>query len=319
MSNTLKGIILAVVAAIFWGTYGTFVTFLMNFGFSETAVAVFAPVGIIIFFFILTLINCKHLLKPTKKQFLIYLLCGVIGVTGTNVLYAAGLGTGFSMGMASVITFANYFLVMIASRFIWKIKITSAKIGAGIIAIVGIAMLLQVWTDMTFSGMGLFFIVATACTFAFSYVMTKFAFENAGSEPDAFYFWINLIGFIVTCFINPPWSVFTEIGTVYAASGAIAIVALLGFMLIPQCGQYFLLGRSFLYLEAPIVVIIFALDPVVSSLLGYFIFGQSLNLIQILGMGIIIAGLAWLQITELKADRLAASQSNATSPKSGNE
>lgn len=300
MSNTVKGTVFAVIGAILWGTYGTFVAKLVSYGFSESAIAVLAPTGLILFFFIMAMLHNPKSMIPTKKQFLIYLFTGIVGVTGTNILYAAALATGFSVGMASVITFANYFIVMIASRFLWKIKITPPKIGAGIIALIGIAMLLQIWTDLSFSSIGLILVIATAFTFAFSYTFTKFAFENAGSEPDAFYCWINLIGFIVTCFINPPWKLFAEVGTVYSSAGIVAIIVLLGFILIPQCGSYFFLGRAFQRLEAPIVVVIYCLDPITSSILGFLFLGQVLNPIQILGMLVIIAGLVWLQISELK-------------------
>lgn len=303
------GLIFAVLAAVLWGTYGTFVTFLVGYGFSETAIAVFAPIGLIVFFLIAALINDRRSLILSKKQFICMLAGGIIGVTGTNVLYAAALGTGFSVGMASVITFANYFLVMIASRFIWKIKITPAKIGAGIIALVGIALLLQIWTEMSFSSIGLILMICTACTFAFAYIITPIAFDF-GAKPDSFYFWINLIGFIITCCVNPPWSVFSEVSSVYAAAGIIPILLLLGLMLVPQFGSYFFLGRAMQKMEAPIVVIIFALDPIVSSILGFFFLDQTLNFIQILGMVIIIAGLVWLQLTELKEGKKLENPSN---------
>ena len=63
-------------------------------------------------------------------------------------------------------------------------------------------------------------------------------------------------------------------------------------------------------MEAPIVVIIFALDPIVSSILGFFFLDQTLNFIQILGMVIIIAGLVWLQLTELKEGKKLENPSN---------
>ncbi len=303
MNKMIQGVLLAACSAILWGTYGTFVTLLCGYGFSESAIAVFAPVGLIVFFFISAMLHNPKSMLPTKQQWIYYLLCGIVGVTGTNLLYAAALATGFSVGMASVITFANYFLVMIASRFIWKIKITPPKIGAGIIAIIGIAMLLEVWTDMSFSSIGLILVICTAFTFAFSYTLTKVAFDKAGSEPDAFYCWINIIGFVITCFINPPWKLFGEISSVYSSVGIIAIIVLLGFILIPQCGSYFCLGRAFQRLEAPIVVVIYSLDPITSAILGFLFLGQSLHAVQILGMLIIIAGLIWLQLSELKQQR----------------
>lgn len=304
----IQGLLLAGISGILWGTYGTFVTGLFNMGFSEAAIAVFAPISLILFFGISALLRNPKMLIPTKKQFVIYLLCGIVGVLGTNLLYSTAMAAGLSVAIASVITFSNYFLVMIASRFIWKIKITPSKIGAGILAILGIFLLLKAWTDLSATALGLLLIVAVTFTFAFSYILTKFAFDNASSHPDAFYFWINFIGFIATSFINPPWEVFGEISSVYAVHGFSAILLLLGFIIVPQIGSYFPLGRAFLRVEAPLVVIMYSLDPVTSAILGFIFLGQVLDIIQVAGMLIIIGGLIWLQYSELKESRNTAQQ-----------
>lgn len=298
-----QGILLAGLSAILWGTYGTFVTGLTQIGFSYAAIAVFAPISLILFFGISSLIREPKILIPTKKQFIIYLLCGIVGVLGTNLLYSLAMAAGLSVAIASVITFSNYFLVMIASRFLWKIKITAPKIGAGIFALFGIFLLLEAWTNLSATALGLLLIVAVTFTFAFSYILTKYAFANADSHPDAFYCWINLIGFVATCFFSPPWQVFSEISTVYASHGFIAILMLLGFIIIPQIGSYFPLGRAFQRIEAPLVVIMYSLDPVTSAILGFVVLGQVLDPIQIVGMLIIIGGLIWLQYSELKESK----------------
>ena len=304
----VQGLLLAGISAVLWGTYGTFVTGLCNMGFSEAAIAVFAPISLILFFGISALLRQPKTLVPTKKQFVIYLLCGLIGVLGTNLLYSMAMAAGLSVAIASVITFSNYFLVMIASRFIWKIKITTPKIGAGVLALFGIFLLLKAWTNLSATALGLLLIVAVTFTFAFSYVITKFAFDNAGSQPDAFYFWINFIGFIATSFLSPPWEVFGEISSVYASHGFMAILLLLGFIIIPQIGSYFPLGRAFQRIEAPLVVIMYSLDPVTSAILGFVVLGQVLDIIQVAGMLIIIGGLIWLQYSELKESRKVSAQ-----------
>lgn len=312
-----QGLLLAGISGILWGTYGTFVTGLNHVGFSQAAIAVFAPISLILFFGISALLRQPRTLLPNKKQFVIYLLCGIIGVLGTNLLYSMAMAAGLSVAIASVITFSNYFLVMFASRFIWKIKITAPKIGAGVLALFGIFLLLKAWTDLSATALGLLLIVGVTFTFAFGYVITKFAFDNADSQPDAFYFWINFIGFIATCFFSPPWEVFGEISSVYATHGFTAILLLLGFIIIPQIGSYFPLGRAFQRIEAPLVVIMYSLDPITSAILGFVILGQVLDLIQVAGMLVIIIGLIWLQYSELKESRKATGQVVEEKPETG--
>ncbi|MEE0777339.1 MAG: trimethylamine methyltransferase family protein [Bacillota bacterium] len=301
------GMFSAAFAGALWGTYGTFVTLLSGYGYSETAITAFAPISLILFFLISALIRNPKCLIPTKRNLLIYIICGLIGVLGTNLCYAMALSAGLSVAIASVITFANYFIVMVFSRIIWKVKITPAKIIAGIGAIFGIMLLLQVWTDCSVTTTGLLIILVVTMTFAISYTLTNLSLNDFHSDPDAFYFWINLVGFVALLFMNPPWNVIHEITASVGTYGFVSIATLIGFCLIPQVGSYFCLGRSFLYLDPPSVVIMFSLDPVVAAILGFFVLGQSLTLVQLLGMAIIIASLICLQLADKKAAQKEAS------------
>ncbi|MDO4541763.1 MAG: DMT family transporter, partial [Bacillota bacterium] len=297
-AKTMKGVIFAALAGALWGTYGTFVTLLAGYGYSETAIAAFAPISMILFFFFSALMRNPKCLIPTKRNFIVYIICGLIGVLGTNLCYAMAMAAGLSVAVASVITFTNYFIVMIFSRIIWKVKITPAKIIAGISAIFGIMLLLQIWTDLSATAMGIFVVLIVTMTFAISYTLTNLSIDDYGSDPDAFYFWINVIGFIALLFINPPWSIAAEVYASAVTHGFASIATLIGFCLIPQVGSYFFLGRSFLHLDPPSIVIMFSLDPVIAAILGFVVLGQTLSGIQVLGMVIIIAALIGLQMAE---------------------
>lgn len=298
MSKTIKGFLFAGIAGAAWGTYGTFVTLLSNLGYSETAIAVFAPVMLIILFCISALVRNPRCLIPTKKSLWVLVITGIVGVLGTNLCYALAISAGISVAIASVITFSNYFLVMVISRFLWKVKITSAKIMAGILAIIGIFMVLQAWSGIAVTTLGLIFIIIVTMTFAISYSLTNYALNDLHVDPDAFYMSINIVGLVVLLFINPPWSVIGEITASVSTYGFVSILALLGFGLIPQMGSYFFLGRSFLYIDPPSVVIMFSLDPIVAAILGFFVLGQTLVPMQLIGMAIIIGALIWLQMAE---------------------
>lgn len=300
MNKMVKGFILAGISGAAWGTYGTFVSILSRLGYSETAIATFAPVMLIVYFFISAFLRNPQGLKPNRKQLVVYIVCGLIGVLGTNLCYALAIANGLSVAIASVITFSNYFLVMVISRFVWNVRITTVKTIAGIMAVGGIFLLLEAWSGLSMTTMGLLFILIATLTFAASYCLTNYAINDLGSDPDAFYMSINVVGFVALLFFNPPWSVLNEIRSSVAAYGFVSILALLGFGLIPQVLSYFCLGRSFLYIDPPSIVIMFSLDPIVAALLGFFILGQTLAAVQILGMAIIIGALIWVQLSERK-------------------
>lgn len=302
MSNIQKGLVLAGLGGICWGTFGTFVMLLSNIGFSETAIAVFCPISLIILFLIFGLIRNPSGLALNKNRFIVYLIVGVFGVFGTNLGYALALSTGLSVGIASVITFTNYFIVMIVSRFVWKTRITASKIGAGILCVIGIFILLQAWTELAIPLVGLLWILFVTITFAVGYCMCNYAQNDQGTDPNAYFMWTNLIGFIVTCFFNPPWSVFSEITSVVSGHGMYAILLLLGLALIPQVGNYYCTWLALGYVGPAPVAIMYSLDPITAAILAYIVLGQSLNIFQVIGIGIIIASLIWLQLAEQKEE-----------------
>ncbi|HMM06494.1 MAG TPA: EamA family transporter [Clostridiales bacterium] len=298
MNSKAIGFILAAISGIAWGTYGTFVSFLAKLGYTDTTIAAFAPIMLIVFFLISLLLRNPKGIIPTKKSLLVFIVTGVVGVLGTNVCYVMALSAGLSLGIASVITFSNYFLVMVFSRIIWKVKITKVKIIAGIAAVIGIFLVLEAWAGLAISPLGLVLIFVVMLTFAFSYTLCNYALNDLGTDPDAFYFYINIIGLIGMLILSPPTAIFGEISASVGTYGFISILAILGFGLIPQLLSYFCLGRAFLHIDPPSVVIMYGLDPVVATVLGFLLFGQSLNLIQLLGMAVVIAALICLQLAE---------------------
>lgn len=298
MNSKAIGFILAAVSAMAWGTYGTFVSLLAKLGYTDTTIAAFAPIMLILFFLISVLIRNPKGLMLTKKRILVFITVGVIGVLGTNVCYVMALSAGLSLGIASVITFSNYFLVMVFSRIIWKVKITKVKIIAGIAAVIGIFLVLEAWAGLAVSLLGLVLIFVVMLSFAISFTLCNYALNDLGTDPDAFYFYINIIGLIGMLILSPPTAILGEISASVSTYGFISILAILGFGLIPQLLSYFCLGRAFLHIDAPSVVIMYGLDPVVATVLGFLLFGQSLSLIQLLGIAVVIAALICLQLAE---------------------
>ena len=302
MSKSVMGIIYAALAGICWGTYGTFVAILSNMGYSETTIAICGPAVMVLFFLICALVKNPSGLKLNKKGIIIYLAVGLVGVIGSNWCYAKGITAGTPVAVASVLTFLNYFLVVVIARVVWKNKITPAKIISGIVAIFGIVLILQVWTTLSITIHGLLWMITVIVAFAVGYSLCNYA-VGEGYDYDAYLFWTNLVAIVALSFLMPPWGIVAEISVSVSHHGAVSIIALLGLGLIPMVGSYFFLLRAFANLEAPLVVIMYSLDPIVAAILGYFVLGQPLSVIQILGMGVVIAALAWLQLIERKEQK----------------
>lgn len=293
----MKGFVFAILAGVCWGTFGTFVNFLIGYGFTETAISILGPALMVIFFLARVLIRKPQTLKVDLRGLIIYILVGVIGVIGSTWCYAVALSKGVPLAVASILTFLNYFIVMIAARILWNNKITLAKIFSGIATILGIALILNVFGTLAASAIGLFWMALVIIAFASGFLLCKWAVD-LGYDYDAYLMYTNLFAIIVLFFMNPPWSVVGEIITNVQAHGFPVILAILGFGIFPMILSYYFLLTAYGYLEAPLVTIMYSLDPVVAAILGLLIFQQSLIPSQVLGIVIVLAALTWLQLTE---------------------
>jgi DME family drug/metabolite transporter len=302
MTNTMRGFVFATLAGVCWGTFGTFVGVLSGMGFSETGIGILGPGLMVIFFLCRILILKPQVLKVDIRRIILYISVGVVGVIGSTWCYAVALSKGVPLGVASILTFLNYFIVVIFSRIIWKNKITPIKIISGIATIIGIAFILNVFGTLAASAAGLFWMAIVVFSFAGGFLLCKYAVD-LGYDYDAYLMYTNLFAVIILSFINPPWSVVNEIQVNVGVHGIPAILAVIGLGLIPMVSSYYFLMTAYGYLEAPLVIIMYSLDPVVASILGLIIFGQSLVPFQIFGIILVLAALVWLQLTERALER----------------
>ena len=66
-----------------------------------------------------------------------------------------------------------------------------------------------------------------------------------------------------------------------------------------SCGYYFYI-RSLQFIEPSYIQVAYSLDPVTAVILGYFIFHQTMNLMQILGILLILSVVGYVQFKENK-------------------
>lgn len=307
-SKTLTGFIIAMVAGVFWGTFGTFVKLLTNYGFTESAIAILGPAMMVIFYAIKTYLKDPKLFLVNKEQLITLIAVGILAVIGSNWCYAVALGKGIPLAVASIITFLNYYVVIIVSRIVWKNKITPVKILSGLAVIFGIALILDVFGTIAATSEGLFWMALTVLGFASGYLLVKRAID-IGIDTDVYLAYTNLFGIIGLSFTNPPWNVFSEVVTNVHAFGLPATLALLGFGLIPQVASFYLLLEAYNYLEPALVVIVYSsFDPITVSILGYLIFSESLTLLQILGIVIVLGAIIWLQLAQQAEEQAQAEE-----------
>ncbi len=300
--------LMAVAAGVCWGTYGTFATIMSNYGVSEGAISMIAPLGYGLFFLFLLIKDDIRKIIVTKRLIPIVLFYGVQSAVLNFSLVKAYLY--LPIGIVSTIVFCNLFLLMVFCRILFKDKMTWQKGVAAGLAVLGIALVLNVF-DLNFSWnlMGLVWTGLALLCWALMVTSEKYLL-NCGVDGNAVMVFNGLFAVIFLCFYTAPWVVFANLGAAATASHGMVVLPLAAFIVVTSSGTYFFYINALKHLEAPIVQLGFVMDPLTASILGFAVFGQSLLPVQIIGVLLIISVVVWIQWLEIKAERASASGAN---------
>jgi drug/metabolite transporter (DMT)-like permease len=203
-----KGIILVLMAAIFWGVSGTFAQYLFHQqGFSTNWLVVtrllIAGMGLL---FYCQLVGKQNILsvKKNKKDLFRLVVFGIVGMLGVQYTYFAAI----EHGNAATATVLQYLApVLIALYFCFRAKSLPVKheVVAIILALSGTFLLVTKGNiqALAISGPALAWGLLSAFALAFYTIYPRSLLSKWGTTLTVG--WGMMIGGIGFCFIHPPW------------------------------------------------------------------------------------------------------------------
>lgn len=294
------GFILAIVAAVLWGTNGTFCTILSELGLSTINIAVLAPTFMFVFYFLVLLLTNRAAFKVKRNYLLLLALDGFFSSV-VNFSFVKSV-TYFPVGIVSTLVFCNIFIVMILSRLVFKYKITMQKVVAAVVSVLGVALVLNVFSSgFSLNYFGLIWVGLTILMWAVMVTIEKYLLDH-GVNANALLMYMGLFAVICFSFVASPWTLLQNIVSISDQSGGIALFAVFGYGMLPQIGCYFLYMKSLKYIEPSYIQVAFSMDPVTAVILGFFIFHQSMTPTQILGILLILTVVGYIQYKENKEE-----------------
>lgn len=300
------GMVFGIVSAITWGSYGTFYSLLLGKGVQDLTLVALAPLAMVLYFGIRVLMK-PHVLKEISwKYYLGMILQGIVIANGMNYCYSQAYSHGMAVGIVSVIAFTNILVIMVETYFLMKYKFTLSKVISMVMAMVGVSLVLEIFTggNGVFTAMGLMWTILIPIFYGTNVTLNSF-FIVKGCDSDAILFITQgaALLFMLIFQVHPialirdlSLAVSIDIHSIWLILGFCAIPQVICFMLMQEC-----LKRT----EPSIFGICYSLDPVASSILGVLIFAQPLHLIQIIGIVMILAAVAYINYAEGKENQVA--------------
>ncbi|PSJ31234.1 membrane protein [Peptostreptococcus russellii] len=288
-----RGVWMMIFATLFWGFMGISNRYLNEVNFQPIDIAFTRSIIGAILTTIFLLITNRSAFKVTFKGFMFCALYGIINYSIGISLYSLSVER-IPIGVATVLMFSNPIWVTLLNYIFFKEKISFKKMIVILTCIFGCMCIIDIFST---GGQNLDLIGITAgvldgVTFALQIVMPRFVEKTISKDSILLYgFWSSAICLIffadiprlASGIINSPNPLF-YFGNVLSIGVLSTFVA----------NTFYVNSTKYIGTSLPSMMV--ALEPTFATVLAFFIFGESMKPIQILGTLIVIGSVMALEL-----------------------
>lgn len=298
-TETTKGYIMIFLAGVLWGTVGLFVTLLSNIGVSSSLASFMRLfMGSLIIMPVILRIGGLKMFKINRETVFHCLLLGVFSQALFNYCYNMAITT-VGVATSSILLYTSPIFVCILSVALFKDSIGKKEIVALFFNILGCFLMVTGGnlSALNVSFMGVFFGVAAGFLYSLVTIIGKIASDKV--HPYVVVFYSFLFGWLTLGIIARPWE---YIGLF---KGPEFWIYSFGFGLIPAVGSYLLyMGGLSKGLEVAKVAVIASVETIVATLIGVFIFKETIGLVNVIGIAVLILSIGIMNAKSQDVDLL---------------
>lgn len=296
MNQRSKGIVLAVTTAVMWGIMGIFVRDLSHNQFTNIEISFFRCALAGAAYFIFLLLTKPSALKVNIKGLVICVLYGAVAYSISFVSYSVSVSR-IPVGVATVLMFMSPIWVVILGTVMFKEKLQKSKIVTIVICFIGAILVANLigGGEIKLDAIGFLAGIINGIGVALQILLPKFFAKEYDRDTLLVYGFLGAasvllfgmdFGSVAEHISNTPmtnliWDLF-GIGILCTMVANAACV------------------KSTQYVEASTTSILSALEVVVGTLVGFFIFHEHLTFLQIAGAVIIVVGAIGSEIYQPK-------------------
>jgi drug/metabolite transporter (DMT)-like permease len=296
--NPRLGYLLVVTAAVLFGLNGGVSRVAMGSGLDPASFTTLRITGAtLVFLGYAACFRRSALRRPRGSALLLVIALGLVGVTALQLTYNVAIDR-LPLGIALLIEYLAPVLVVLWVRFVRKEPVHGRMWFAVALAVVGLAIVGQVWHGLAFDGLGVVMALLAAVSFAAYFLLGE---HNVGfDDPLRVILWAFVVATVAMNLIQPIWATPRLEGSTsllgrldqHAANPwlVIAVVVVLGTVV-----PFFLEMVALRHLAATVVTVVAMLEPVIANVLGWAWFRESLSPVQLVGALAVLAGIVLAQ------------------------
>ena len=282
MFELLKSYFWLTFCVVMWGSNFVFGKILMQY-FSPSIVTMLRLLMIVLFLISLSIFYRSKQKIAFKKDLVILLLLGIIGVFLNQWSFFAGLETADPTTAALILATTPIVTGFLAAIFL-KEKITLRMVFGSLVAMIGI---FYVVTNGSLASVqidkGLIWIVVTMVTFALMIIMTRYLGQRI--DPFTITLYSNVIGFMISL----PFAVFVD-KPIRISTDVSAWALLIGTAIVVHGIATLIWNNHIRNVDASKASILSNIEPFVAMVVGLILLTKPVTGIELLGSLFIVAG-----------------------------
>ncbi|MFJ8054208.1 EamA family transporter [Streptomyces luteogriseus] len=219
---------------------------------------------------------------------------GLLAVAGVQACYFAALSR-IPVGVALLIEYLAPALVLGWVRFVQKRPVTRAAAVGVVLAVGGLACVVEVWSGLGFDALGLLLALGAACCQVGYFVLSDQGSDAGDEAPDPLgvIAYGMLVGAAVLTVVARPWTMDWSVlrGTASMDGRPVAAVVLLAWIVLVATVVAYVTGVvSVRRLSPQVAGVVACLEAVIATVLAWVLLGEHLSAPQIAGGAIVLVG-----------------------------
>jgi len=288
------GYALYLVAALLFALNGTIAKTLLLGGMEATRLSQLRATLAFLILLGFVAITRRAALRLQRAEIPLLVVYGVLGIAMTQYLYFAAIER-LPIGVALLIEFTAPLMIAIWFRFGLGHETKPAVWAALVAALVGLAIVAQVWQGLTLDPLGVAFAVGAAVALAIYYVTADMQVRRPEArDPISLTMWGMGAAALFWAIVAPWWSfptdglagslqLFGNGGPMVPAAGLAGWLVVLGTVL-----PFSLVVISMQHLRASQASVVGMTEPIFATVIAWIVLGESLTPVQIVGAGIVL-------------------------------
>lgn len=221
---------------------------------------------------------------------------GLLAVAGVQACYFAALSR-IPVGVALLIEYLAPALVLGWVRFVQRRPVSRAAALGVVLAVGGLACVVEVWSGLAFDAVGLLLALGAACCQVGYFVLSDHGSDGRDSrrapDPVGVIAFGLLLGALLLTLVARPWEMaWSVLGGPARLDGQQlpAAVLLVWIVLIATVAAYLTGVVSVRRLSPQVAGVVACLEAVIATVLAWFVLGEHLSAPQLAGGAVVLAG-----------------------------